>query len=127
VLLHPGGLSGGSARACARGVMLAGLATLTFGCSSGRSTSVHGGRLEPRAGSQHRSPVAIHREDEATVRIRRQIGRSVNGHTLWAYHRGDPDSPRSFLVVGCIHGDESAGIAVARLVIKHRPAGEANV
>jgi murein tripeptide amidase MpaA len=30
-------------------------------------------------------------------------------------------------LVGCIHGNESAGIGVARLVVNRRPPGEANV
>ena len=109
--------------------MLAGLAAIAFGCSSAHSASVHeGGRSEsPHAQSQRPSPLAIHPEDEPTVRVRRQIGRSVNGHKLWVYHRGDTDSRRSLLVVGCIHGNESAGIGVARLVINSRPAAEANV
>jgi protein MpaA len=37
---------------------------------------------------------------------------------LWAYWRGDVDALRRLLVVGCIHGDEPAGIAVARLLLR---------
>jgi hypothetical protein len=42
------------------------------------------------------------------------LGRSVGGRLVIANELGDPGSPRRVLVVGCIHGDESAGVAVAR-------------
>src|SRR5690242_5970477 len=122
------GLSGRSARAGRWGVMVVGLAALSFGCSSAHSAGVHeGGRQASHTQSRRPSQVAVSVEDEPAERFRCQIGRSVNGRRLWAYHRGDPDSPRSLLLVGCIHGNESAGIAIARLVVNSRPAGEANV
>ena len=42
------------------------------------------------------------------------IGRSVRGRPILAIERGDPRGRHRILVVGCIHGDEPAGIAVAR-------------
>jgi protein MpaA len=53
-------------------------------------------------------------EDERRAHSRALIGRSVRGRPLWAYWRGDPDARRRLLVVGCIHGDEPAGVPVAR-------------
>lgn len=44
------------------------------------------------------------------------LGRSVRGRPIEVVVRGDPDSPRRDLVVGCIHGNELAGIAIARLL-----------
>ena len=41
------------------------------------------------------------------------LGRSVQGRTIQAFEVGNPDGTR-VLVVGCIHGNETAGIAVAR-------------
>src|SRR6059058_2010271 len=41
------------------------------------------------------------------------LGRSVDGRSIIAYERGDRDSPRKVLIVGCIHGNECAGMAVA--------------
>jgi protein MpaA len=41
------------------------------------------------------------------------LGRSVDGRPIKAIELGDPASPRKVLVVGCIHGDETAGIRVA--------------
>ena len=40
------------------------------------------------------------------------LGRSLEGRPVVAYELGDPSSPRKVLVVGCIHGDECAGIAI---------------
>jgi len=42
------------------------------------------------------------------------LGRSVVGRPIVAYEVGNPASPRRELVVGCIHGNETAGIAIAR-------------
>ena len=122
------GASWRGSRAVARGVMVASLAAVAFGCSSAHLAGVHNsGGEQQRDQAPQPWQVAVHQEDELAVRIRRQIGRSVDGRKLWVYHWGDPDSSRSLLVVGCIHGNETAGIAVARLVIRGRPAGESNV
>jgi len=49
------------------------------------------------------------------LRARRLIiGYSVDGRAIYAIHLGARHSKRSILIVGCIHGDESAGIAIAR-------------
>lgn len=50
--------------------------------------------------------------------VRRQlvIGHSVRGRPIVATALGDPDASRKALLVGCIHGDESAGTAIARRV-----------
>ena len=42
------------------------------------------------------------------------LGRSVDGRPIVAYEVGNPASTGRELVVGCIHGNETAGIAVAR-------------
>jgi protein MpaA len=38
---------------------------------------------------------------------------SVHGRPIKALERGDPDAPRRELIVGCIHGNEQSGIAIA--------------
>ena len=43
---------------------------------------------------------------------RHLLGRSVKGRPIAAIEIGDPASPRKALVVGCIHGNECAGIAI---------------
>jgi protein MpaA len=42
------------------------------------------------------------------------IGRSVRGRSIVARVLGDPRAGRRILVIGCVHGDEPAGIAVTR-------------
>ena len=44
---------------------------------------------------------------------RELLGESFEDRPIYAYHRGDPDETR-VLVVGCIHGDECAAVAIAR-------------
>lgn len=41
------------------------------------------------------------------------LGRSEDGRAIFALRTGDPRGPRA-LVVGCIHGNECAGIAIIR-------------
>ena len=48
-----------------------------------------------------------------------QLGRSEDGRPIVADRVGDPQGTR-VLVVGCIHGNESAGIAVARALERVR-------
>src|SRR2546423_10365770 len=40
-------------------------------------------------------------------------GASVRGRAIRLFEHGDPDAPHRILVVGCIHGDEPAGIEIA--------------
>ncbi len=42
------------------------------------------------------------------------LGRSVEGRAIRAIEVGDPASRRKALVVGCIHGNECAGLAIVR-------------
>ena len=64
---------------------------------------------------------------DATVRRTFLLGRSVDGRPITAVEIGDPDTRRSTLVVGCIHGDECAGIAIAKRLISTRPPAETNL
>jgi hypothetical protein len=52
--------------------------------------------------------------DDATVHRAFLLGRSVDGRPITAVETGDPDTQRKALVVGCIHGNERAGIAIAK-------------
>ncbi len=49
---------------------------------------------------------------------RRVVGHSVRGRPIVAVRVGDPDSPRKALVVGNVHGDEPAGTAVTRQIMR---------
>ncbi len=51
------------------------------------------------------------------------LGRSVDGRAIVAYEVGDPAARRRELVVGCIHGNEPAGIAIARRLERAAPRG----
>jgi murein peptide amidase A len=52
------------------------------------------------------------------------LGRSVDGRVISAWVSGDPSASRHLLVVGCIHGNEPAGIAIATALTSLRvPAG----
>jgi len=42
----------------------------------------------------------------------RVVGRSVRGREIRSIVVGDPSARRHILIVGCVHGDEPAGIAV---------------
>lgn len=48
-------------------------------------------------------------------------GRSVEGRTLAAFHRGDPGAAKRVLVVGAVHGDEPGGRSVANAVLRAAP------
>jgi protein MpaA len=57
-----------------------------------------------------------------TVDERERLGDSVGGRPIRVVHRGDPDEIR-VLVVGCIHGDECAGVRIARRLRTGGPRG----
>ena len=51
-----------------------------------------------------------------------QIGRSVEGRPLRAVELGDRHGRRKVLVVGCVHGDECAGVAIVDALERLRPS-----
>jgi len=55
----------------------------------------------------------LHAQLATSVRRQVMLGRSEGGRPIVAWEIGDPTSPRKALVVGCIHGNEPAGIAIA--------------
>jgi protein MpaA len=52
------------------------------------------------------------------------IGHTVEGRPITAVETGDLDSPDRLLVVGCIHGNECAGTAIAARLAKIVPPRE---
>jgi protein MpaA len=52
------------------------------------------------------------------------LGRSVDGRPITAVETGDFDAARRTLVVGCIHGNEQAGIAIAERLAHGAPPRE---
>ena len=69
----------------------------------------------------------VHHDDHMHVRIRPdpltrgRLGRSVRGREIAAVRVGDPEASQRVLVVGCIHGNECAGTAVARILLRSAP------
>jgi murein peptide amidase A len=57
----------------------------------------------------------------APTRSQEVIGHSTQGRAIRVHRLGDPSSPHKVLVVGCIHGDEDAGVRITRRLIKKRP------
>jgi hypothetical protein len=49
------------------------------------------------------------------------LGRTARGRRVRAFRLGNPAGRRRVLVVGCIHGTECAGMAIARRLIAVRP------
>jgi predicted deacylase len=50
-----------------------------------------------------------------------KLGESVRGREIRATEIGDPAAARKILVFGAIHGDEHAGVAIARELAKAQP------
>jgi protein MpaA len=53
----------------------------------------------------------------ASAAVRTVIGHSVRGRPIAAISRGDPRARDKVLVIGCIHGNETAGIRITRRLI----------
>jgi protein MpaA len=54
----------------------------------------------------------------------RMLGRSWEGRPIHVARLGDPDAARRVLVVGCIHGNECAGLSVTRQLLRARVAAD---
>jgi protein MpaA len=55
------------------------------------------------------------------------VGHSVRGRPIAATLKGDPRARARVLVIGCVHGNEPAGIRVARRLIAGAPARHAAI
>ena len=68
----------------------------------------------------------VHHDDHLHVRLRDDgarrvlLGESGGGRPIYAYRLGNP-AARKVLVVGSVHGNEPAGIAVARRLLRASP------
>jgi protein MpaA len=62
---------------------------------------------------------------DPSVRRRVLLGRSVEGRPIYALELGDADNERRTLVVGVIHGNETAGLSIAHDLAKRHPPKEA--
>ena len=55
------------------------------------------------------------------------LGHSVDGRAITAVESGDFDSPRKAVIVGCMHGNECAGIAIASALAAARAPSEVDL
>jgi predicted deacylase len=58
---------------------------------------------------------------------RKVIGHSVLGRPIVAYHLGDPHARITALILGQMHGDEHAGVVVAKSIIHGAPVQGVNL
>jgi murein peptide amidase A len=65
--------------------------------------------------------------EPASAGERAVIGHSVRGRPITAALKGDPSAPERVLVIGCVHGNEPAGLRVARKLIAGAPARDAAI
>jgi len=79
-----------------------------------------------RALRRHRPLRAAHHRTAGASTLRLTIGRTVDGQPIHAIRIGHANATRTVLVIGCIHGNEPAGIAIAqRLETAKAPPGSA--
>jgi murein peptide amidase A len=100
-------------RARGSALLIAGVAVGAAGCA--HSAGRHGSSAAS-LGSKSSAPPSPQRAAVADRIVRRRLilGRSVRGRTIAASELGDGDAHLRLLVVGCVHGNEAAGVAVAR-------------
>jgi len=79
------------------------------GCTSSEPISVHASQP-----SHHRVNQQVGTRAEEHVRRVLVLGYSARHRPILAIQMGDPDSPAHTVIVGCIHGNEPAGIAIAK-------------
>jgi protein MpaA len=64
---------------------------------------------------------------EENIRRVRLLARSVRGRVIDAIELGDPDSRAHALIIGCIHGNEPAGIVIAHALVRQARLRETDV
>jgi murein peptide amidase A len=79
------------------------------------------------AGLSVAASAAAGQRDDPTGRRTVTLGRSIDGRAITAVETGDFDSPAKALVVGCIHGNECAGRAVAALLVRGQAPREVDL
>jgi protein MpaA len=92
-------------------------AILLSGCTTATTTPTTRSSTPARTAHQ-RVPVRSRPLSDALVRRRVVLGFSVAHRPIVAEEVGDPDSLRRALVVGCTHGNEPGGIAIARALAR---------
>lgn len=103
------------------GALAVGLALTGCGADSGSGS---GPPIASRAAGGPPRPASVPASIHRGLRRRLLLGRSVQGRAIWAYEVASPPAPSAsgrpagayqrMLVMGVIHGDERAGLAVTR-------------
>jgi hypothetical protein len=75
------------------------------------------GQLPVRPKASVRTVTGSGRTPERTL----LFGRSVHGRRLTARVLGPESAPRKILLVGCIHGNECAGLRIIEAIARSRP------
>jgi murein endopeptidase len=84
----------------------------------GPSTRLHGPRRVVVPLVHHDNHLHVRFPNDAPRRL--MLGRSTEGRPIYAYRLGNP-AARKLLVVGTVHGDEPAGLAVTRRLLRVSP------
>ncbi len=92
------------------GGLLGGAATL--GLEGFRAGPAHAGAHVPAEAGTPRTVTTV---------TRRLLGRSGKGRPIWVHELGAADAAATVLVVGSMHGNERAGIPIARLLVTREP------
>jgi protein MpaA len=96
------------------------LATAVRGAISHASSS-------PAAAASAQLPPSSVTPAPTTVNRTTTFGTSASGRPLTVTEIGNPASPNRILIVGCVHGNEPAGIAVADALAKAPPLSNADL
>ena len=73
------------------------------------------------------TPSTVASTPSTTVKRTTTFGLSTEGRPLTVTEIGNPASTHRVLIVGCIHGDESAGVAIADALIAAAPPADADI
>jgi murein peptide amidase A len=75
--------------------------------------------IAAQAGARPVQEVAARADDAESARPSQphQLGRSLEGRAIRVWRIGNPGSRQRVLVVGCIHGDETAGLRVTQWLL----------
>lgn len=85
----------------------------------GPRTGLRGPRRIVQRLGYHDDHMHVRIGPDPSARVR--LGRSTQGKRIEAVRVGDPAGTQRVLVVGCIHGNECAGTAVTRILVRSAP------
>jgi murein peptide amidase A len=98
---------------CPAGVAAALCLLANLGCAANQPAT----RSSDGGSPSHTIALRAARREENVRRVR-LLARSVRGRVIDAIELGDPDSRAHALIIGAIHGNEPAGIAIAHALLR---------